>query len=123
MGDGAISQDKRGRLTAASATAARVAGPAASGAAVALAFPPFDAEWLMPLGLAGLMLAVRGSRGRSGALAGLCFGLGLMLPLVRWITVIGSDAWVSGGRRVRRAPRRDAGTRPWDRGAASRPAV
>lgn len=49
----------------------------------------------MPIGLAGLMLVVRNARGRGGALAGLCFGLGLMLPLVRWITVIGFDAWVA----------------------------
>src|SRR5215212_7797891 len=68
-----------------------------SGVAVALAFPPFDQTWLMPVGIAGLMVAVRQLRGRGGFLHGLLFGLGFMLPLMRWITVIGPDAWVALG--------------------------
>jgi apolipoprotein N-acyltransferase len=70
---------------------------ASSGVAVALAFPPFDLVWLMPVGIAGLMVAVRGLRGRGGFLHGLLFGLGFMLPLMWWITVIGPDAWVALG--------------------------
>ena len=76
---------------------ARVAGSGLAGAGVALAFPPYDAVPLMPLGLAGLMLAVGGTRGRVAALHGLVFGLGFMLPLLRWITVIGTDAWLALG--------------------------
>jgi apolipoprotein N-acyltransferase len=70
---------------------------AVSGVAVALAFPPFDLVWLMPMGIAGLMLTVRGLRGRAGFVHGLLFGLGFMLPLMRWITIIGPDAWVALG--------------------------
>jgi apolipoprotein N-acyltransferase len=76
-------------------TVARVAASAGSGVAVALAFPPYDAVVLMPVGLAGLMLVVRGRTGRAGFLHGLVFGLGFMLPLVRWVTIIGDDAWVA----------------------------
>jgi len=77
------------------ATLGRAAGSTFSGLLVALAFPPFDLVWLMPFGLAGLMVSVRGVTGRAGLLAGLGFGMGFMLPLMRWITIIGSDAWVA----------------------------
>jgi apolipoprotein N-acyltransferase len=76
-------------------TVGRVAAAAASGFAVALAFPPYDLVFLMPLGIAGLMLVVRGLSGRAGFWHGLLFGLGFMLPLVRWVTIIGDDAWVA----------------------------
>jgi apolipoprotein N-acyltransferase len=70
---------------------------ALSGIAVALAFPPFDLVWLMPIGIVGMMLSVRNVRGRAGMGYGLLFGLGFMLPLMRWITIIGPDAWVALG--------------------------
>jgi apolipoprotein N-acyltransferase len=62
---------------------------------VALGFPPFDLVFLIPLGIAGLMVVVRGLSGRAGFWHGLLFGLGFMLPLVRWVTIIGDDAWVA----------------------------
>jgi apolipoprotein N-acyltransferase len=65
------------------------------GLAVAVAFPPYDLVFLMPVGLAALMGAVRDVRGRTGLWLGLLFGLGFMLPLLRWITIIGVDAWVA----------------------------
>jgi apolipoprotein N-acyltransferase len=74
---------------------ARTSVSAVSGLAVALAFPPYDVVWSMPFGLAGIMLTVRGSSGREGMLQGFAFGMGFMLPLMRWITVIGPDAWVA----------------------------
>lgn len=77
--------------------AARLAGAAAAGVAMALAFPPFDQVWLMPFGLAGAMVLMRGRTGRAGFGYGLVFGLGFMLPLMRWITIIGPDAWVALG--------------------------
>jgi apolipoprotein N-acyltransferase len=75
----------------------RTVASAVSGVLVAVAFPPYDVVWLMPLGLAGLMLTVAGCRGRGGFGQGLVFGLGFMLPLVRWVTVIGPDAWIALG--------------------------
>jgi apolipoprotein N-acyltransferase len=75
----------------------RTVASAVSGVLVALAFPPNDVVVLMPLGLAGLMVTVAGCRGRGGFGQGLVFGLGFMLPLVRWVTVIGPDAWIALG--------------------------
>lgn len=75
----------------------RLLGSVLTGLAVAAAFPPWDQVWLMPLGLAGLMLTVRGCGGAGGFAQGLAFGLGFMLPLTRWITIIGNDAWVALG--------------------------
>jgi apolipoprotein N-acyltransferase len=65
-----------------------------SGLAVAVAFPPFDLWPLMFPGLAGLLVVVRGAGGRAALGLGLLFGLGYMLPLLRWITIIGTDAWL-----------------------------
>jgi len=95
--DGAVSSPPRkGRFSRPQREAVvRVAGSAVSGLAVAFAFPPYDLVFLMPLGIAGLMLVVRGLSGRAGFWNGLVFGLGFMLPLVRWITIIGDDAWVA----------------------------
>jgi apolipoprotein N-acyltransferase len=78
-------------------TLARSILSAVSGVGVALAFPPYGLVWLMPFGLAGLMFTVVGCRGRGGFGQGLVFGLGFMLPLVRWVTIIGPDAWIALG--------------------------
>ena len=48
----------RDRLSGRRGTLIRSVGSAVSGLAVAFAFPPFDLPWLMPFGLAGLMLTV-----------------------------------------------------------------
>ena len=74
---------------------ARLICSAFAGLAVAAAFPPWNQVWLLPVGLAGLMLAVRGCRGRAGFAQGLTFGLGFMLPLTWWLTIIGADAWIA----------------------------
>ena len=37
------------------------------------------------------MLTVCGLRGRSGFAHGLIFGFGFMLPLMRWLTIIGPE--------------------------------
>ena len=72
----------------------RLAAAAASGALVALAFPPYDVWPLAPVGVALFLLLVRDARPRRAALLGLVHGLALFLPLVSWMTVIGPDAWV-----------------------------
>src|SRR4051794_17077705 len=86
----------RRRLSAPDArTLLRLAAAAVSGVAAAFGLPPYDGVFLMPVGIAGLMLVVRGVTGRAGFWHGLVFGLGFMLPLVRWVTIIGDDAWVA----------------------------
>jgi apolipoprotein N-acyltransferase len=65
------------------------------GLAVAWGFPPDGAWVLLPVGIGALILAVPPRRGPAGFLVGFLFGLGFMLPLLRWITVIGDDAWIA----------------------------
>ncbi len=72
----------------------RLATALTGGILVALAFPPFGQIWAMPIGLAGLMVAVHGVRGRVGFGLGVGFGAGFLLLLLNWLTVIGVDAWV-----------------------------
>jgi apolipoprotein N-acyltransferase len=64
------------------------------GLAVAMAFPPFDLVFAMPIGLVALVCVVRADSGWAGFRYGFLFGLGFMLPLLRWITIIGPDAWI-----------------------------
>lgn len=66
-----------------------------AGAALVLAFPPFDAWPLAPLAFAGLVLLVRRSRPAQGSLIGLAFGLGFFLPLLHWSgTYVGALPWI-----------------------------
>src|SRR6478752_10788144 len=66
-----------------------------AGLLLALAFPPFDL-WLtlLPFAVAALTVAVRGTSIRLGALCGLVAGLVFFLVLLRWLSVIGVDAWL-----------------------------
>ena len=75
--------------------AARALLALAAGCAVGASFPPYDQVWLMPVGIAGLMVLVRGRRGRAGLGYGWMFGIGFMLVLMPWLRVIGSDAWIA----------------------------
>jgi apolipoprotein N-acyltransferase len=67
----------------------------ASGTALALAFPPFDWPWLVPVAAGALTLACKGLRIRGGLLVGFLFGCAFFLLLLQWIRVIGPDAWVA----------------------------
>jgi apolipoprotein N-acyltransferase len=72
----------------------RLAVAAGSGLALALAFPPFNLWWLAPIAVAAAILDVRDVRLRSAALLGWVFGLAFFLLLLKWLLVIGWDAWV-----------------------------
>lgn len=66
----------------------------AAGLLLALSFPPVG--W-WPLGIAGVALltwACQGRRLRGGIGLGLLCGLVLFLVLIRWLTVVGLDAWL-----------------------------
>ena len=67
----------------------------ASGAALALASPPFGWAWITPFAAAVLTLVCLGVRVRTGALLGLAFGVGYFALLLQWVRVIGSDGWVA----------------------------
>lgn len=89
----ADARDRRRWRPAQGSLGPRLGGAALTGAAVALAFPPYDLWLLAPVGVAGLFLLCRGLTARRGALVGLVHGLATFLPLLSWLTVIGPDAW------------------------------
>lgn len=68
---------------------------AACGVGVYAGFPPHDLTPLLLLGLVGFVVSLTGVTARTGALLGLVFGSALMLPLLRWLTVLGGDAWIA----------------------------
>ncbi|WP_067608349.1 apolipoprotein N-acyltransferase [Nocardiopsis listeri] len=65
-----------------------------SGLAQLLALAPYGLWWLGPLSAALLLLAVGGARLRRAAWLGLLAGAALMVPLVRWQDVFGTDVWL-----------------------------
>ena len=73
----------------------RPAAALVCGGGAALAFPPYDVPILLPFALAGLMAVVPAGSAKAGFLTGFLFGLGFMLPLLQWMTVIGPDAWIA----------------------------
>ncbi len=64
------------------------------GLALALTFPPFGLAWLAVPVVAAFTLLVRGVSGWRAAWLGLAFGVGFFLLLLRWMLVIGPDAWI-----------------------------
>lgn len=72
----------------------RAAGAVTGGLLMFLAFPPLGLWFLAPLGMASAILAVRGTRPRQGTWLGLLTGLALLLPALRWVSPIGTDAWL-----------------------------
>ena len=73
----------------------RLAGGAASGVLLMLAFAPYDLWAAAPFSVALLTLAVRGAPLRLSALVGLAAGLGLFVPLMHWTGVyVGPVPWL-----------------------------
>jgi len=66
-----------------------------AGAALGMAYPPYDLPLLAPLAVAALLVALRGSSVRSGALVGAAFGIAWYAVLVPWLSVIGGDAAIA----------------------------
>jgi len=67
----------------------------AAGLTLTAAFPPYGGWPLAPVGAALLVLAVRGTRARTGAALGLVAGLALFGTLLSWLQPIGTDAWLA----------------------------
>jgi apolipoprotein N-acyltransferase len=67
---------------------------AVSGWVLALAFPPHDLWLLLPVAVAGVTLAATGATLRAAAVVGLVGGLGFFGPLLDWMRVVGTDAWI-----------------------------
>ena len=65
-----------------------------TGLALALAFPPFGLWWLAPLCVAAATLLAGAATVRRSLLLGMGCGLGFFLLHLRWMLVIGLDAWL-----------------------------
>ena len=65
-----------------------------AGLLLGAAFPPYDLWPLSIVGVAGLSLLTRGRTARQGAWTGFAFGLPFFLLLLKWLTVIGTDAMI-----------------------------
>lgn len=64
------------------------------GLAIAAAFPPLSFGPSAPVGVALLSAALWRARLRRGVGLGLVSGLAFFIPLLSWMTVIGTDAWL-----------------------------
>jgi apolipoprotein N-acyltransferase len=67
---------------------------AVCGVALALAFEPVAAWFLLPLAVAGFVLTTRGLTARTGWIPGLAFGVGFYFVLTYWMRSVGVDAWL-----------------------------
>jgi apolipoprotein N-acyltransferase len=67
-----------------------------AGVLLALGFPPFGwlGGWVVVPAFTLLLVALRGSTWRRGALLGLVAGLAFFLVLLGWMRVLGPDAWL-----------------------------
>jgi apolipoprotein N-acyltransferase len=74
---------------------ARAVAAAATGAALILAFPPYDLWFVGVVVTAGFALLVRGQSVRNAAGLGLCTGLGFFVPFLPWIgQEVGPIPWL-----------------------------
>lgn len=66
------------------------------GAVLALAFPPFDAPWPVLLVMVAVWFGLTADvSARESALRSLLFALGFQLVLLRWLLIVGQDAWIA----------------------------
>ncbi|MEU6149312.1 apolipoprotein N-acyltransferase [Actinosynnema sp. NPDC047251] len=76
-------------------TLLRIVLAAVGGGLVFLSFPPRTAWWLAPIGFAVLGVLLHGRRMRAGFGFGVVWGLGFMVPLLRWTgEFVGLVAWL-----------------------------
>lgn len=67
----------------------------AGGLALMCAFPPIAWGWMAVPAVALVTLSLAGSRAGAGAVLGLVAGLAFFLPLLPWLTIVGTDAWIA----------------------------
>lgn len=72
----------------------RTLAAAAAGVLLGLAFPPYGQWWLSVLAVLALVALTYGRRARQAAWTGLVFGTAFFLLLIKWLQVVGVDAWI-----------------------------
>ncbi len=72
-----------------------VAVAAGAGVLLAVSFPPFGWWPLAPVAVALFTWACQGRRIRGGVGLGFVFGVAFFAILIRWLTVVGLDAWLA----------------------------
>ncbi|HYH35769.1 MAG TPA: apolipoprotein N-acyltransferase, partial [Nocardioides sp.] len=73
----------------------RIGSALLAGAVLAQAFEPLGWALLLPLGVAGFVLVVRGLPAGRAWLPGLAFGIGFQFTLLFWMRVVGYEAWAA----------------------------
>lgn len=68
-----------------------------SGAALSLAFPGADQQWIAWFSAAPLIYFTLKYTWKKAILCGLAFGLGFFLPLLYWIAIFGKLPWIALG--------------------------
>lgn len=77
------------------AVALRLGTSGLAGLLAAQVMPPTYGPWLtLPIGIAALYLLARNQAGWLAGLVGLSGGVGYFLPLLRWMEIVGVDAWL-----------------------------
>lgn len=67
----------------------------AGGLALMCAFPPIGWGAMAVIAVALVTLSIAGARPGIGALSGLVAGLAFFLPLLPWLRIVGTDAWLA----------------------------
>lgn len=65
------------------------------GLVLAAGFEPIGLAWLMPPGVAALVLSVRGLRPGRAWLPSLVFGVAFTYAVMVWMRAVGTDAWIA----------------------------
>jgi len=62
---------------------------------LSLAFEPVAIPWVIPVAVAGFVLATRGLTPRRGLVVGLCFGACFYFVHIFWMRAVGVPAWIA----------------------------
>src|SRR5689334_4666472 len=73
----------------------RVVAALAGGVVLSAAYHPVGIGWLVPLGVAVLVLSIGDLPARRAWLPGLAFGIGFQFTLLWWMRAVGYDAWAA----------------------------
>ena len=68
---------------------------ACAGLVLSVAFEPVAVAWVIPVAVAGFVLATRGVSARRGFVVGLCFGACFYFVHIFWMRAVGIPAWLA----------------------------